>query len=585
MAIYHLHVQVIGRSAGRSVTAAAAYRSASKITSDYTGLTFDFTGKKWVEYSEVMLPPHAPKEYHDREKLWNAADAAEKSRDAQVARELDVALPVELTLDQQIQLVKDFVKETFVAEGMIADINLHNPPVMDSLHRPVDDEGKPTRDVSKMTYPNPHAHIMLTLRPMDDQGHWQAKTQKEYLCRRGKEEKGFTAAEFASAREDGWQKQYKYKWGKKTVWLTEEEAGSRGLEKASRDPKTTRFGRRNPQIERWNSQEFVNEFRKAWEDKVNLHLRMAGIDAHVDSRSFADQGVQDQEPQIHVGSASIHMEDRFHGYISDRARINREIKDLEWQARKLRQNYEKAGINDIPRTYASMVRLAYKLKKEEAEYQDLLQKVKAEKEGLTELETLEKEIRLADAASEKHLQELNEALNNVSPLRFAEKEELNDDMIAEKERMMIRKEHLKRILNEHGLRNIKDISSRQRFIKDLEEEADEMEEKISVGRDEIERLVRELRIKLDIYTDTGGTMEQLQEEIKEAVEEERKQEEMEDADTFDDVVFVEVQVELDISLGLDFDEGLRLGEKAVYLAKRTYNKVKEESDPHRSRRR
>ena len=100
MAIYHLHVQVIGRSAGRSVTAAAAYRSASRIESEYTGETFDYTKKQWVEYSVVLLPPNAPPEYQDRQVLWNSADAAEKGRNAQLARELDVALPVELTLAQ-----------------------------------------------------------------------------------------------------------------------------------------------------------------------------------------------------------------------------------------------------------------------------------------------------------------------------------------------------------------------------------------------------------------------------------------------------------------------------------------------------
>ena len=119
MAIYHLHVQVIGRSAGRSVSAAAAYRSASVITSSYTGEAYNFSRKKYVEYSAVMLPQNAPPEYGDRQNLWDTIETLEKSRDAQLARELDVALPVELTLEQQIELVRDFVQDTFIKEGRV----------------------------------------------------------------------------------------------------------------------------------------------------------------------------------------------------------------------------------------------------------------------------------------------------------------------------------------------------------------------------------------------------------------------------------------------------------------------------------
>jgi len=585
MAIYHMHVQIIGRSSGRSVAAAAAYRSASRIESEYTGETFDYTKKQWVEYSAVLLPPNAPPEFMDRETLWNAVDTAEKSRDAQVARELDVALPVEMPLEQQIELVRDFVKETFVDAGMIADINIHNPPIMDGQHRPVDDDGKPTRDVSAMIFSNPHAHVMLTLRPMDDQGQWMPKAQKEYLCRKGKEEKGFTSEEFASVREDGWQKQYKYKSGKKTIWLTEEEAGSRGLEKISKDPKTTRFGRRNPLVQKWSSQEIVTEWRKAWEDKVNLHLRMAGINARVDSRSFADRGVDDQEPQIHVGSASMHMADKWKGYASDRIRINREIKELSRQACKLRKAYEKAGINNIARTYASMVRLSYKLKKLEVEYQNLVQKVIIEKNGLAELENLEKEIKLADETSEKRLQELKKSLENTDHLQFGKKEEILDDIEAEEERIAIRKEHLLKILAGQGLRSTKDISSRKKFIKDLEDEAKAMEEKIRAGQEETDGLIRELRIKLDIYTDTGGTMEQLEDEIRDAVY--GGQEETGEApeNTFDSFVFMEAQEEINISLGLNLDYGIHLSGKAVFFAHRVYQKAEKANDPKRTKRR
>ena len=104
MAIYHCAVKIIGRSAGRSSVAAAAYRSAECLTNEYDGIEHDFTKKGWVEFTEIILPENAPVEYKDRSTLWNAVEAVEKSQDAQLAREFEVALPAELTREQQIEL-------------------------------------------------------------------------------------------------------------------------------------------------------------------------------------------------------------------------------------------------------------------------------------------------------------------------------------------------------------------------------------------------------------------------------------------------------------------------------------------------
>ena len=128
MAIYHCSVKIIGRSAGRSSVAAAAYRSGECLTNEYDGVKHDFTKKNWVEFTEIMLPANAPEEYKDRSTIWNAVEWAEKSQDAQLAREFEVALPVELTREQQIEVVEKFVVENLVSQGMIADIALHNPP-------------------------------------------------------------------------------------------------------------------------------------------------------------------------------------------------------------------------------------------------------------------------------------------------------------------------------------------------------------------------------------------------------------------------------------------------------------------------
>jgi ATP-dependent exoDNAse (exonuclease V) alpha subunit len=154
MAIYHFSVQVIGRVAGRSAVAASAYRSASRLRDDRLGRDHDFSNMPGVVHSEVMLPENAPEEWHDREKLWNDVEASEKRKDAQLCREVEFALPREMTERQGIELARDFVQSEFVDQGMIADLNVHWDMGADGM-------------------PKPHAHVMLTMRSVDENGFGQ----------------------------------------------------------------------------------------------------------------------------------------------------------------------------------------------------------------------------------------------------------------------------------------------------------------------------------------------------------------------------------------------------------------------------
>lgn len=189
MAIFQCQIQVIKRSEGRSVVAAAAYRSASKLQNRYTGNVEDYSKKKWLKYSEIILPENAPKKFQDRETLWNSVEEVEKGSRARLAREIVVALPGELSMEKNIRLVQEYVRDAFVSDGMIADINIHNPPVKNEKGIPVDEHDRPVTDEKDMIFRNPHAHILLTVRPLDKNGDWQAKTQKEYVCKRGEEMK------------------------------------------------------------------------------------------------------------------------------------------------------------------------------------------------------------------------------------------------------------------------------------------------------------------------------------------------------------------------------------------------------------
>jgi Ti-type conjugative transfer relaxase TraA len=151
MAIFHFSAKVIGRSSGRSAVAAAAYRAGERLHDERIDRTHDFTNKAGVLHSEVMLPKGAPEAFADRATLWNAVEAAEKRKDAQLAREVEFALPRELSKKDNVKLAREFVKAEFVEKGMIADINVH-------------------WDIGENGKAKPHAHVMLTMRDVTKDG-------------------------------------------------------------------------------------------------------------------------------------------------------------------------------------------------------------------------------------------------------------------------------------------------------------------------------------------------------------------------------------------------------------------------------
>jgi Ti-type conjugative transfer relaxase TraA len=158
VAIYHLSAKIVSRAKGQSVVAAAAYRASEALYDNRYGLTHDYTRKEGVEHSEILAPEEAPAWVHDRETLWNTVEQWEKRRDAQLAREIEIGLPVELTHSENVELVREFVKANFVSKGMVADFSIHE-----------DDSN------------NPHAHVLLTMRSITEQGFgekdrsWNAK--------------------------------------------------------------------------------------------------------------------------------------------------------------------------------------------------------------------------------------------------------------------------------------------------------------------------------------------------------------------------------------------------------------------------
>ena len=245
MAIFHCQIKIISRGKGKTATAAAAYRSGTKIVDDEFGETHDYTRKGGVVFSEILLCVNAPSKYSDRQTLWNEVQKIEKQKNAQLCREVEVALPIEFPRDEQIEVVREYIKKNFTDKGMIADWSLHDKS-----------DG------------NPHAHILLTMRPLKQNGEWGAKRKDSYAL----DDNGNRIPVIDP------------KTGKQKI-------GARGRKM---------WERISIQSTDWNDQTKAEEWRKSWADICNEHLKGQ---AHIDHRSYARQG-KEQLPMLHESYAA-----------------------------------------------------------------------------------------------------------------------------------------------------------------------------------------------------------------------------------------------------------------------------------------
>ena len=155
----HFDISIVQRSKGKSAVAGAAYQSGEKLFSEYDQTYKDYRNKHGIVYTEILLPPNAPPEYADRATLWNAAEEVEKQWNSQLARRFVLALPREIPSELYPKMVRDYCEEHFVSKGMCCDFAIHDP------HPPGH---------------NPHCHVILTMRAMDEHGKWLPKTRKVY---------------------------------------------------------------------------------------------------------------------------------------------------------------------------------------------------------------------------------------------------------------------------------------------------------------------------------------------------------------------------------------------------------------------
>ena len=457
MAIYHLEAKMVSRGAGRSAVAASAYLSCSRLYNDYDGIQHDYTKKQGLVWQEVFLPEYAPQEWKDREQLWNAVEEVETAKDSRLAREFVVALPIELSREEQIELLQEFIQEQFLSDGMCADAAIH------------DTDGH-----------NPHAHILLTVRPLDKRGKWQYKTEKEYLCMKNGEERGFTAAEFRAAQNEGWEKQYPYKVGKKKVYMTPSAAEAQGLVRADKHPKSTRYGRQNPISERWNSEEQLTAWRAAWADVSNRCLERAGREERIDHRSNAARGL-DEQPTIHEGVTARALERK--GIIADRCEINRQIKannallrELKAAARKLAQavkNTLPAIAEAMENLRANMIVFHYQLRHIGRGRQRMKEYIHAVQPKLVRYTELVQEIRGKGKERKSLLAEKKETPFYLIPKqhelsrRIAELTEELEELKSEKDMLL----HSLECTDDAGIAAVKkDISAMEATLKKLSQQ-------------------------------------------------------------------------------------------------------------------
>lgn len=263
MSIYHCSIKNISRSSGRSAVACAAYRSGEELEDLETGITHDYRKKTGIAFAEIFLCKNAPERFQNREELWNEVEKIEKAADARLAREIEVAIPRELSLEEMKNLVAGYAK-MLTEEGMCVDAAIH------------------------LKVGNPHAHLMCTTRKIKADGTWDQKEKKVYAL-----------DEFGNK-----------------IPVIDPETGEQKIGARGR-----RIWKRvTVAANDLNAKENVEKWRKMWSEHCNAYLEP---EQQIDHRSYERQGKKDVIPTIHEGYAAREMEKR--GKLAERCEINREI--------------------------------------------------------------------------------------------------------------------------------------------------------------------------------------------------------------------------------------------------------------------
>lgn len=353
----HFKITISKRSENKSAVAGAAYQSGERLFSEYDQKIKDYTGKKEVVHSEIMLPPNAPEEYLDRATLWNSVEKIENQWNSQLARRMVIAIPKEIPPDQHVQLIREYCQEQFVSKGMCADFAIH-------------DKGDG----------NPHAHIMLTMRAIGEDGRWLPKSRKVYDLDENGQRIKLASGNWKSHKEN------------------------------SVD---------------WNDRKYAEIWRHEWETVANRYLEANNRPERLDMRSYERQEI-DKIPTVHMGAAAAGLERK--GIRTNKGDLNREIDRI---------NRLKAALKNTIKSLADWLsdvkdRLSEALREEEHEKTlpeyllDYMSKRKAErigwnpaaqnKCGLTDLKKISHAISFLRAKNISTVDELSSEIERISEL-------------------------------------------------------------------------------------------------------------------------------------------------------------------------
>jgi len=329
MAIYYIDVKIIGGNKGRSSIGAAAYRAGERLRNEHNGATHDYTRrrsavgasayrsgqevsahdytrKSGIVHNEIMLPSHAPSIFRDRSTLWNSVEQSERNHDARTGREVVVALPNELTSEQHVEIVRDYVQRNFVDKGMCADFSIHAGHIHTRKN-----ELYPFQDLTVQKN-NPHAHIQLTVRPLNHDGTWGTKSKKEYILDRDGNRIKLPSGNWKSRKVD------------------------------STD---------------WDKTDTLLKWREDWSVTVNKEFARLGIGERIDHRTLKAQGIN-REPTKHMGHKAWNLEKQ--GIRTRMGIINRQImaRNREHEAREKLADVQKQQIvqrmNKLNKDYTTL---------------------------------------------------------------------------------------------------------------------------------------------------------------------------------------------------------------------------------------
>lgn len=465
MAIYHFSGQIMSRISKhtgkpKSPLAAAAYRSGEKLVDEVDNQAF-FYKRDIVPVNYILVPDHAPDWATNREKLWNEVNRIEKNYNAQFAREFNVALPVELTNEQQERLTLDFCQEAFVDRGMVADIAIHR-----------DDKN------------NPHFHVMLTIRPFNEDGTWGVKAKREY------------------------------KFNKNGEHILDKN-GKKAFNKVD----TTD----------WNSKEVFNSWRKLWADKANQYLEKFEVNQSISHLSNEDRGIE-KMPTIHEGYVARQMEKN--GQKSERVSFNKKVKkynqtisDLKkYKAQKEQINYqnkfvrkfspmEKQQLSTIAKELKMFVNMktVNERKKQLKNWKKSIQFTNDSESKISQLSRIEKEEKLISSAEEIFNSESSRFLKQYYPTwddgSFSLEEKiaivertienkmlLTDDELDEIE-YEVSSEIMQNELNELLHNRFAFVLTINQKLKSLNIEKIELEKKLNISKTDLSQSLKEASLR------------------------------------------------------------------------------------------